>query len=354
MSLESYGGNPDIIASRDEILRIAGQLQLAASELTSVGSLQQLLLDPVRQLTFRLASASVYSKLDQLHSRCILAAEGYFSTEAQIHRRFEVAFIPELARVVQTIGVVLGWKLDSGVSATLSHSGQALSPNSLTELLRRLDELGAMGEPTVGVDLFEDESNKLAVVYIPGTQSFDFGSDSNPLDMASNLQAMAQPHQAASERAVLLAMREAGVSSDHQVIFVGHSQGGMVGANLASNPQGYLAAGLIAFGAPIAHLRISKVPVIALEHSNDPVPQLSGKANPLRSNWVTIQRASVREESQDLVHSHSLESYKKSAKEADLSTQKGIRNLRSKIFGLLESKRFGKSNNFLIGRITKF
>lgn len=354
MSLDSYGGNPDIIASRDEMFRIASQLQLAAGELIAFDSIESFLDDPVKQLRFRIAAQSIYSKLEQLQNRCVMAAEGYFTTEAQIHRRFEFAFVPELARVVQFFATTAGWKLNQGVSALLTQTGTVRPPESVAFVLERLRQLSLLDEPTVGVDLFDSESGKVAIVYIPGTQSFEFGRESNPLDMASNIQAMGNPSQAASERSVLSAMRQAGVDSNHEVIFVGHSQGGMVAANLASYPTGYLAAGLIAFGAPLAHLKISRTPVLAIEHTNDPVPQLSGKANPLRRNWVTVQRKSLKGESEDLIHSHSLDSYGKTAREVDKSESGGVKKIRSQILGLLNSSRFGKSNNFVIQRITEF
>ena len=351
MTIDSYGGDVDLIATRDEILRVALQLRLAAEELTAVGTLETLLADPIGQLQFRIAASGIYSKLQELHNRLHIAAEGYFTTEAQIHRRFEFAFIPELARLVLGAGSLLGWKLDSGVKVELQSEKSTLSPDSVTDVLNRLWRIS--DDSTIGIDIFEGTAGRTALVYVPGTQSISFGDSQNPLDMASNIEAMAGSSKAASERAVLLAMQEAGITARDEVIFVGHSQGGMVVGNLAANSGPYMAAGLIAFGAPIAQLAIKKIPVMAVEHVNDPVPNISGKANPLKPNWVTIQRTSSAKESEALLHSHSLKSYKNTTEEIDKSGSKGIKSVRTDLLKKLEGKRIGRSLDFEISRITK-
>ncbi|MFM7013516.1 MAG: hypothetical protein ACKOXT_00800, partial [Actinomycetota bacterium] len=89
MSLDSYGGSSDLIATRDEILRIASEIKRATEELSLELTLLKAMEDPIRYLSFLSATQSVTSRLSDLHNRAQLAAEGYFSTEAQIHRRFE-------------------------------------------------------------------------------------------------------------------------------------------------------------------------------------------------------------------------------------------------------------------------
>lgn len=352
MSIDSYGGDATVIATRDEILRVATELKLASQELTAVVPFEALLQDPLGQLQFRFLSASIYSKLEELYNRLQIAAEGYFTTEAQIHRRFEFAFIPELASLVIGAGSLLGWKLDSGVSVTSVSERKTLSPDSVTAILDRLWKVSE--SPMVGIDIFESENKRLALVYVPGTQSFSFGDSTNPLDMASNIEAMAGGNRAASEKAVIIAMEKAGITSSDEVIFVGHSQGGMVAGNLAANPGNYIAAGLITFGAPIAQLAIKKIPVMAVEHVNDPVPNIAGKANPLRSNWVTIQRESSPNESKAILHSHSLKSYKNTTEEIDVSNAKGVKTIRTSLLEKLGGKRSGRSLDLEISRTKEF
>jgi hypothetical protein len=297
LAIDSYGGEIEIVASREEIQRVGYCIKQASEALLAVGTIEQVLSqlfdDPVRLIQFRVQALAINQKLERLYSHCLLAAEGYFSAEAQIHRRFELSFVPQLAGIVAAVGVGLGWKLDSQVSATKVLEASGHPPRSITSALDRLWNLSAKARPTIGIDIFGSAGqSRTVVVYIPGTQSFSFGDLANPLDMQSNILAMSGAKVAASEKAVLLAMSQAGVMEKDQVIFVGHSQGGMVAANLAQYPSGYLAAGLITFGAPIAQLKLKSLPVMAIEHVNDPVPNLSGKANPHASNWVSVQSSS--------------------------------------------------------------
>jgi hypothetical protein len=351
VSIESYGGNPDIVATREEIARVAFEIKMCSEALSSWGPIEAMLTDPLKQIQFRMLTTSIHQKLERLYSQCIIASENYFTTEAQIHRRFETSLIPELAKFSASMGTSLGWRLDSKVSAELSSVSTAKKPTSITAMLDRLWKLSSSKEPTIGIDLFDNPTgNKTAVVYIPGTQTFGFGEGHNPLDMASNIQAISSPGQAASERAVLLAIRQAGIEADDEVILVGHSQGGMVAGNLAAFPSGYIAAGLVAFGAPLAHIKNLKAPVMAIEHVNDPVPNLSGKANPLKRNWVTVQRISEKPESNALLFSHSLKSYKNTTTAIDVSNDVGIKNIRGEILEKLQGTKPSKSYSFVISR----
>jgi pimeloyl-ACP methyl ester carboxylesterase len=199
--------------------------------------------------------------------------------------------------------------------------------------------------------MFENKSgNRTVIVYIPGTQTLGLGDGANPLDLQSNILAMQGEGLAASERAVLEAMKQAGVSETDSVIFVGHSQGGMVAGNLSQNPTGYIVAGLVAVGAPIAQLKLTKIPVMAIEHVNDPVPNASGKANPLAKNWVTVQRKALPSESAAPMHSHSLKSYKNTTEKVDASKNQGIVNIRQQLLSQVKGSPVGKAWDFEISR----
>jgi hypothetical protein len=350
VTIESYGGNPDIVATREEVHRVAFEIKLAAEELAAFGSIETLLADPLHQLQYRMAIVSVLTKLEKLHGSCLLASEQYFSTEAQIHRRFEIDFIPQLAAVTTNIATTLGWKLDQKVSATKTRTITTQPPNSITELLDRLWQVSSKGEPTVGIDFFQTADQRTAIVYIPGTQTLGLGDGSNPLDLQSNIVAMQGNGFAASERAVLEAMKQAGIEPNDEVLFVGHSQGGMVAGNLAMHPAGYIAAGLVTIGAPIAQLKPTKLPVMAIEHVNDPIPNISGKVNPLAKNWVTIQRSSFALESDAPMHSHSLNSYKNTTEKVDSSKNKGISNIKDQLLSQVRGAPAGKAMDFVIAR----
>ena len=350
MTIDSYGGNPDIVATREEIHRVALEIKLAAEQLAAFGPLESILSDPLHQLQYRLATVSVLSKLERLYGSCLLAAEQYFSIEAQIHRRFEIHFIPQLAAVTTAITATLGWKLDHRVSAREVTTKARKSPTSITQVLDRLWEVSSKTEPTVGIDLFTSAGQRTAVVYIPGTQTLGLGDGSNPLDLQSNVLAMQGAGVAASERAVLEAMEQAGITPTDEVIFVGHSQGGMVAGNLAMHPAGYIAAGLVTIGAPIAQLKLTRLPVMAIEHVNDPIPNISGRVNPLTKNWVTIQRSSSALESAAPLHSHSLKSYRHTTEKVDVSTSKGIVNIKQQLLSQVRGAPLGKAMDFVISR----
>jgi len=351
VTIDSYGGNPDIVATREEIHRVAFEIKLAAEQLATFGPLESVLADPMHQLQYRIATVGVLSKLERLHNNCLLVSEQYFSTEAQIHRRFEVHFIPQLAAVTTNLAATLGWKLDHRVSATKTNTVSTKPPSSITQLMDRLWQVSSKGEPTVGIDLFQTTSDQTtAIVYVPGTQTLGLGEGSNPLDLQSNLLAMQGNGTAASERAVLEAISQAGIQDTDRVIFVGHSQGGMVAGNLAMNPVGYIAAGLVTIGAPIAQLNLTKLPVMAIEHVNDPIPNVSGKANPIAKNWVTIQRRSLASESAAPLHSHSLNSYRNTTAKVDASNSKGISKIRQQLLSQVSEAPAGKAMDFVIAR----
>jgi len=350
VTIDSYGGNPDIVATREEIQRVAFEIKLAAEQLAAFSSIESLLLNPLRQLQYRAATVNVLAKLERLHSNCLVASEQYFSTEAQIHRRFEIHFVPALAGIATNIATTFGWKLDHTVSATKTSTVAIRSPNSITQLLDRLSQVSSKTQPTVGIDFFQTADRRTAIVYIPGTQTLGLGDGSNPLDLQSNILAMQGNGLAASERAVLEAMNQAGIAPTDEVIFVGHSQGGMVAGNLAQHPAGYITVGLVTIGAPIAQLKLSKVPVMAIEHVNDPIPNASGKVNPLTKNWVTIQRTSQALESDAPMHSHSLKSYRNTTQEVDASKSKGILNIKQQLLSQVQGAPVGKAMDFVISR----
>jgi hypothetical protein len=351
VSLDSYGGNPDLVATREEIYRVAFEIKVAAEQLSFAQSVESILVDPIRQLQFRLMAINVTSKLEQLYNNCLLAAESYFTTEAQINRRFEISCIPQLAQLATHLGQASGWKLDQKVSATLAKTVSTKPPSSISEMLDRLTQVSFRKNPTVGIDVFEASSgSKLAIVYIPGTQTIGFGEDANPLDMQSNIVAMSGPDQAASERAAALAIQQSGIKATDEIIFVGHSQGGMVAGNLAASGGSYVVSGLLTFGAPLAQLNLTKFPVMAVEHVNDPVPNVSGKANPMKSNWVTVQRNSSEKESEALMHSHSLDSYRNTSEQIDQTQKSGIQRIREKLLGVTRSSKTGTALDFVISR----
>lgn len=120
------------------------------------------------------------------------------------------------------------------------------------------------------------------IVNVPGTNGlFDFpdsvtGSD-NAWDNTSNLELQAGMRSASME-SVLAAMEAANIPQGAPVMLMGHSQGGMVTAELVQDPaflQRYNVTHMITEGAPNDSRTIpSSVQTLALEHTNDIVPKV--------------------------------------------------------------------------------
>jgi hypothetical protein len=136
------------------------------------------------------------------------------------------------------------------------------------------------GSAQVRIDTYRmTDGSKRYEVYIGGTRDFALGNDDQPWDMTSNLNAM-DGSESGSMRSVQNAMKDAGITSDSPVLFTGHSQGGLVAARLAGSGD-YNVKGLFTLGAPAAQIVVpNAVPWIAVEHTNDIVPALSG-------NWTS-------------------------------------------------------------------
>ena len=139
---------------------------------------------------------------------------------------------------------------------------------------------------TVGED---GTTTRSWTVDIRGTQSFAIGQ-SGPQDMTTNLQGVAGM---ASDQldAIMEAMDAAGISPEEAVEFAGHSQGGIMAAQLAADPAvraRYNVVSVVTAGSPTATVAPSDVPVLSYENSGDIVPGLDGNAT--RGDNVTTVR----------------------------------------------------------------
>ena len=116
-------------------------------------------------------------------------------------------------------------------------------------------------------------------VDIRGTQSFGAGKK-GPQDMLTNFQGVGGM---ASDQfyAIQEAMDDAGIAPGEAVEFAGHSQGGIMAAQLAANPDvrsRYNVVSVVTAGSPTATIAPTDVPVLSYENSGDSVPGLDGYA----------------------------------------------------------------------------
>ena len=129
---------------------------------------------------------------------------------------------------------------------------------------------------TVGED---GATTRSWTVDIRGTQVFDIGQ-SGPQDMTTNLQGVAGMNSDQLD-AIKEAMNAAGIAPGEAVEFAGHSQGGIMAAQMAADPSvraRYNVVSVVTAGSPTATIAPSDVPVLAYENSGDIVPGLDGNA----------------------------------------------------------------------------
>lgn len=112
-------------------------------------------------------------------------------------------------------------------------------------------------------------------VYIAGTAELGLSGDTEPWDMTSNVTALSGA-SAGSYRAVVEAMRHAGIDATSSVTLTGYSQGGLIAAQIAASGN-YSVDGLLTLGAPAGQVSVPHdIPYLAIEHTNDLVPALGG------------------------------------------------------------------------------
>jgi hypothetical protein len=136
------------------------------------------------------------------------------------------------------------------------------------------------------------------LVEISGTQVWDPRAGTLPMDVTTDVRLMAQESTVLADgvqQALVQAQAASGrETSGEPVLLAGHSLGGMVAAGLASSPAFRARHGpvsVVTMGSPVSRMPVpAEVPVLALQHTQDIVPRLDGRADPDRRSWVTVTR----------------------------------------------------------------
>jgi len=127
----------------------------------------------------------------------------------------------------------------------------------------RIDVISEEGKP----DRFQ--------VFIGGTADFSPLAKDEPFDMTSNVEMMAGL-PAGALAGVKQAMADAGITADSEVMFAGHSQGGLIAQTLVASGE-YNTAALVTFGSPGGGIVINPgIPAILFENDDDIVTALGG------------------------------------------------------------------------------
>ncbi len=163
-----------------------------------------------------------------------------------------------------------------GIDTALNHMEREVD-GGLVEILEHVSP-GSNGEP-----------QRSWSVLIRGTKEWTSGG-ANPQDMLTNLQEVGGM---ASDQtyAVQSAMELAGISPSEPVELIGHSQGGIVAANLVADPEftgRFHVASVLTAGSPIALAPTSTTRSLHLENLSDPVPALDGKSNSSDKERLTV------------------------------------------------------------------
>ncbi|MBW3091569.1 alpha/beta fold hydrolase [Bifidobacterium sp. 82T10] len=165
------------------------------------------------------------------------------------------------------------------------------------ERLGKIDLGSGLSYATIAVQRYRREDGSSAwLVTIPGTD----GEWDSPFGWMQNIELMSddprQRMQADSARMVAEAMRQAGIGGDEPVALIGHSQGGIVAATIASDlADEYDIRHVVTAGSPVANHPIpSKTWVTSIEMDDELVAALDGAENPRTGNWLTIRGHATR------------------------------------------------------------
>jgi hypothetical protein len=120
----------------------------------------------------------------------------------------------------------------------------------------------------------------------------------------------------------------------------------MVAAELAASRPDQV-VGVLTLGSPIAQVDLpADIPVLAIEHSNDVVPALSGKVNPLTENLVTVAREIPSPHGSDALAAHDLQAYERTAQLVDSDGSTGITRIRGLLMSRFEGLRLVETQTF--------
>jgi hypothetical protein len=213
-------------------------------------------------------------------------------------------------------------------AASDDHSG---APRSLSDLLRALEVRNSEDDGGGMIDIRSvqhADGHTAVIVDLPGTTRWNVlpGTRTPQVtDFSTNVRALAGL-TSSYERGVVQALRRAGVGADVPIMLVGHSEGGVIAAQLANRltqDGSYHVTHVVTAGAPVGLSPIpASVSVLSLENAGDVVPELDGRTNPDRENWIT---AGVDRGASGITERHSLGAYREAAGDLDRSPDPSLR-----------------------------
>lgn len=245
---------------------------------------------------------------------------------------------------------------ESAVSARPAPVPRSVPPAGLADLAVRIPP-ASRGGPQVRIERYGPSAKPAWVVYVGGTVEWNPRTAEEPWDLTSNVGAIAADARAGGEdadgsgdtgagsyRAVVQAMRDAGVQPVDPVVQVGHSQGGLIAAQVAASGE-FNTVAVATFGAPTGQVPVpAALPMIRTEHTDDLVPALGGSGRGTTapgSGHLVVRREvyATREVPTDQpVPAHSLLNYRETARMIDESAEPRLVAFRSRLGGVLGSE----------------
>lgn len=160
------------------------------------------------------------------------------------------------------------------------------------ERLGKIDLDSGLEHGTIAIQEYRTADGSSSwLVTIPGTD----GKPDSPFGWPQNVELMSDDGErrmhAASARMVVEAMERAGIGADEPVALVGHSQGGIVAAAIASDmADRFTIDHVVTAGSPVANHPIpDRTWVTSVEVGDELVAALDGAPNPATDTWLTVR-----------------------------------------------------------------
>ncbi len=389
--LVGYGGDPAVVASRAEIDRVAGQLGAVGDEL--FGRILHLLPNPIERAQVDAALPSIEYRIHKTRLALAFAAENYFSADAKVAHSLEAVghalrdhpwllrLLPQVTLDQIRTGGFVAFGLaqfapgDFGSQSTLllasstdlgkvadsaqnlgalkdKKVGYRLLPTLQRQPVKTLSEIGSRlyevneAKKQIRVETYlAGNGQRTLLVYLPGTQSLSPIAGENPFDATTDIALVTDPKHSQLLKAITSALDQAG-AKDSNVIFAGYSLGGIAAAQLAAQ-GGFDVSGVITIGSPVGQVHVpAGVPVLSIQHSNDPVPAATGESNPLTQNWATVSREASLPVGAPALEAHELSRYCETLAMVDGTQLKGVSRLRELILGQFSNGSLVKAETF--------
>ncbi|TFC94850.1 MULTISPECIES: alpha/beta hydrolase [Cryobacterium] len=215
-----------------------------------------------------------------------------------------------------------------------AHTRPVAPPTGFGDLAARIPSVSA-NAAQVRIEHYGGTDDASWIVYIGGTAAWSPVTGEQPWDLTSNLAAVAD-QGAGSYRAVVQALHEAGVAPGDPVVTVGHSQGGLVAAELAASDE-FNTVMVATFGAPGGQVTLpTEVSAVTVEHSDDLIPAVGGAASAVDGRLIVRREAFLDRipPPDQVLPAHALTEYRDTGYLMDGSEEPRLRQFRDTLKGV--------------------